>query len=107
MLSHFSVHFLKISREFLDQHEEEEMPHVISVTPDVQEAIGRVSMALLSSAILRLRSQDHLLIFFIFSLSPWGLTEHVLLKHSLPAIGMRSYLQTIFLSKLVRKIKPE
>jgi hypothetical protein len=84
------------------------MPHVISVTPDVHEAIGRVSMALLSSAILHLRSQDHLLIcFFIFSLSPWGSTEHVLLKHSLPAIGMRSYLQTIFLSMLVRKIKPE
>lgn len=40
-------------------------------------------------------------------LGPWGSTEHVLLKHSLPAIGMRSYLQTIFLSKLVRKIKPE
>ena len=26
-------------------------------------------------------------LFFIFSLSPWGSTEHVLLKHSLPAIG--------------------
>jgi hypothetical protein len=47
------------------------MPHVISVTPEVQEAIGRVSMALLGSAILLphryLRSQDHLLICFLYS----------------------------------------
>jgi hypothetical protein len=71
VLSHFSIHFLKISREFLDQPKEDEMPHVISVTPEVQEAIGRVSMALLSSAILLphryLRSQDHLLICFLYS----------------------------------------
>jgi hypothetical protein len=71
VLSHFSIHFLKISREFLDQPKEDEMPHVISVTPEVQEAIGWVSMALLGSAILLphryLRSQDHLLICFLYS----------------------------------------
>jgi hypothetical protein len=35
-------HFLKISRDFLEQPEQDEMPHAIHVTPEEQEAIGRV-----------------------------------------------------------------
>jgi hypothetical protein len=48
------------------------MPHAISVTPEEQEAIGRVSMPLLNSAILPLhrylRSHNHPLdLFFLYS----------------------------------------
>ena len=35
-------HFLKIFRDFLEQPEQDEMPHAINVTPEEQEAIGRV-----------------------------------------------------------------
>ena len=35
-------HFLKISRDFLEQPEQDEMPLAINVTPEEQEAIGRV-----------------------------------------------------------------
>ena len=31
-----------ISRDFLDQADQDEMPHAISVTPEEQEAIGRL-----------------------------------------------------------------
>jgi hypothetical protein len=34
--------FSDISRDLLDQPDQDEMPHAISVTPEEQEAIGRV-----------------------------------------------------------------
>ena len=37
-------HLLKISRDFLEQPEQDEMPHAINVTPEEQEAIGRASI---------------------------------------------------------------